>query len=83
MTTMEEIRKFAENMMAKAIVLEGHVATLNAQLATAGVKFIEIDAEVNKMKGQIGKGGKPTKDILESKAFQNLGELSGPKEYRY
>ena len=56
MTSIEELKQFAGNMGARVIVLEGQVATLTAQMAAAGVKFMEMDAEINKMKGQMTKG---------------------------
>ena len=72
-----------ENMLASLILVDGQVATQSGQLAQAGTKYLEMTAEVNFLKGQVSKGPNKNKEILESKAVQNLGKLSGPKEYRY
>ena len=83
MAALEELFRAAENMLARLIVVEGQTTTLTAQMAAAGVKFMEMDAEVNRMKGKLDSGGNKMKKIWESTAIQNLGTLSGPKEYRY
>ena len=83
MTSIDEFEQFAENITARVILLESTVATLSAQLAAAGTKYLDMTAEVNYLKGQESKGTGKNKEILKSKAVQNLGKLTGPKEYRY
>ena len=58
MATLEELFRAAENMLARLIVAEGQTTTLTAQMAAAGVKFMEMDAEVNRIKVKLDSWGK-------------------------
>ena len=83
MTTLDELRQAIEGVIARVALLEGHAAAQGAQMVAAGQKYLEMTAEVSYLKGQVNKGTGKNKEILESKAVQNLSKLTGPKEYRY
>ena len=81
---LAEIRQVVENLGARVITLEALVAQQRTEINAAGAKFVGLDAEINQMKGRLEiKTEKGMKEILESKAIQNLGKLANAKEYRY
>ena len=87
--TTDELRQFMEGVVGRVEVLEQVVAGQQNQMQIAASKFLEVNGELNYLKGQVGqinasggsKGGFK-KEILESRAIQSLGNLSGAKEYR-
>ena len=81
---LAEIKQVVENLGARVITLEALVAQQRTEINAAGGKFVSLDAEINQIKGRLEiKAEKGRKEILESKAIQNLGKLASAKEYRY
>ena len=83
MTTLDEIQQVVQNLNARIIILVGQIATHGTHLGEAATKYLELTTEMDRVKNNVDNNKKPSKEILESKAVQNLGTLSGPKEYRY
>ena len=83
MTTLDEIQQVIQNLNARIAVLEGQITTHGTHLGEAATRYVELRTDIDRVKNNVDNSKKPNKEILESKAVQNLGTLSGPKEYRY
>ena len=88
MTSVEELKSMldglktsVENILARVMDIEG--LDVQAKLDAISATFMAVDQEVTVLKGNIAaRPNKGKKEILESKAIQNLGQMSNAKEYR-
>ena len=46
-------RQVAENLAARIVTLEGLVAQQRVEINAAGGKFLQLDAEINQLKGKV------------------------------
>ena len=83
MTTLDDMQQIIQNLNARITVLEGQITTHGTHLGEAATKYGELRTDIDRVKSSVENNKKPIREILESKAVQNLGTLTGPKEYRY